>query len=65
MVYPTSVTREAAEEMTGEIFAFTEPLFAYQDYTRDLEFADIDANTRALAEVCLVVFNSNEFLYIY
>lgn len=63
--YPQSVKREAVEEMTGESFTFVEKLVAYKDYTPDIEFADIDANTRALAEVCLVVFNSNEFLYVY
>lgn len=63
--YPQSVKREAVEEMTGESFTFVEKLVAYEDYTPDIGFADIDANTRALAEVCLVVFNSNEFLYVY
>ncbi len=62
---PTEVVREAVEENTGEKFTFTETLFAYQDFVPDLQPADVDARTRALAEVCLVLLNSNEFAYIY
>ena len=29
------------------------------------EPADVTAEVRALAEVCLVLFNSNEFIYVY
>ena len=31
----------------------------------DPEGADVTAEVRALAEVCLVLFNSNEFIYVY
>ena len=31
----------------------------------DLKPSAADANTRALAEICLVLFNSNEFAYVY
>ncbi|HEY1172445.1 MAG TPA: PSD1 and planctomycete cytochrome C domain-containing protein [Verrucomicrobiae bacterium] len=62
---PKEVVREAVEENTGEKFKFTEKLHAYHDFVPDLKPADVDADTRALAEVCLVIFNSNEFAYVY
>jgi len=62
---PKEVLREAVEENTGEKFRFTEKLHAYSDFVPDLKASDLDAETRALAEVCLVLFNSNEFAYLY
>jgi len=62
---PLEVVREAVEENTGEKFRFTEKLHAYQDFVPDLKPSDVDAETRALAEVCLVIFNANEFAYVY
>jgi hypothetical protein len=43
----------------------TERLFGFADYVSDPGLGDVDATTRALADVCLVVFNSNEFIYVY
>ncbi|MCB1225434.1 MAG: PSD1 domain-containing protein [Verrucomicrobiales bacterium] len=63
-VYPTEVVRNAVEENTGEKFSFTETLFAYRDFVPDLQPADTDARTRGLAEVALVLLNSNEFVYV-
>ncbi|TWT55411.1 Planctomycete cytochrome C [Thalassoglobus neptunius] len=63
--YPVEVVREAVDENTGERFEFTEKLFAYQDYIPDLQPHQVDARTRALADVCLVLLNSNEFVYVY
>ena len=62
---PASVTREAVEENTGGKFRFDEPLHACQDFIPDLKPCDVDARTRALADVCLALFNSNEFSYVY
>lgn len=62
--YPRKVVREAVEEMSGERFRFTERLDAYDDFVPDLKTGDVPAETRALAEVCLVLLNSNEFVYI-
>jgi len=62
---PREVTREALEENTGERFSFAESLDAYADFVPDLQPADVDARTRALADVCLVILNSNEFAYVY
>ncbi len=59
------VERTAVEEMSGEEFSFTEVLFGLDDYVYDPGMADVDIETRALAELCLVVFNSNEFVYVY
>lgn len=63
--YPTEVVRRANEENTGEEFTFTETLFEYQDYKHDLQPHDVDVRTRAFAEICLVLLNANEFVYIY
>ena len=63
--FPREVTRSAVEEMTGASFEFKEMLFAFEDYQADPGLADVDAETRALADLCLVVFNSNEFVYVY
>ena len=63
--FPREVERSAVEEMSGAPFTFTEILFGFDEYTPDPAFADVDAETRALADLCLVVFNSNEFIYVY
>ena len=62
---PLEVRRDAVEENTGEKFSFNEKLHASSDFIPDLQPADVDARTRALADVCLVLFNSNEFVYVY
>jgi hypothetical protein len=62
---PLEVSRDAVEENTGETFSFNETLHAYADFVADLQPADVDARTRALADVCLVLLNSNEFAYVY
>lgn len=62
---PLEVLREAVEENTGEKFMFAEKLYANADYVPDLQPADVDAHARALADVCLALFNSNEFVYVY
>ncbi len=58
------VRREAVEENTGEKFSFNETLYANADFIPDLQPADCTAHTRALADVCLVLLNSNEFSYV-
>ncbi len=62
---PTEVVREAIDENTGKPFQFTEQLVAYEDYVPDPSPSDVDPRTRAFADVCLAVINSNEFIYIY
>jgi mono/diheme cytochrome c family protein len=61
---PAEVRREAVEENTGERFIFTERLHAAADFQPDLAPADVPARTRALADLCLVLFNSNEFTHV-
>ncbi|MFN0074858.1 MAG: PSD1 and planctomycete cytochrome C domain-containing protein [Prosthecobacter sp.] len=62
---PLSVKRDAVEENTGEKFSFNEKLPGYTEFVPDLQPAGVDARTRALADVCLVLLNSNEFSYLY
>jgi len=62
---PREVIREAVEENTGETFTFVERLYAYDDFVPDLRPEDTGANVRALADVCVVLFNTNEFIYVY
>jgi mono/diheme cytochrome c family protein len=62
---PQEVRRDAVEENTGEKFSFNEKLHAYTQFVPDLQPADVPARTRALADVCLALLNSNEFAYVY
>ncbi|MBL9115787.1 MAG: PSD1 domain-containing protein [Verrucomicrobiaceae bacterium] len=62
---PIKVRRDAVEENTGEKFSFDENLHAYQDFVPDLQPSDCNVRTRALADLCLVLLNSNEFAYVY
>ncbi|PHR88669.1 MAG: hypothetical protein COA78_36300 [Blastopirellula sp.] len=59
------VVREAVEENTGEKFTFVEQLFSNENFVSDLQPADVNRHTRALSDVCLVILNSNEFVYVY
>ncbi len=63
--YPTEIKRHMFEEMTGEAFEFTEQLDVFKDYVPDAKPWDVSASTRALADFCLVLFNANEFIYVY
>jgi len=36
----------------------------YDQYIADLGKHEVDARTRGLAQVCLVLFNTNEFAYL-
>ncbi|HSH93549.1 MAG TPA: PSD1 and planctomycete cytochrome C domain-containing protein [Roseimicrobium sp.] len=62
---PLEVRRDAVEENTGEKFSFNEKLHAYADFVADLQPRDVTVHTRALADVCLALLNSNEFAYVY
>jgi hypothetical protein len=61
---PTRVVRHAVDENTGETFSFTERLETNEDYVPDLQPCDADPQTRALADVCLVLLNANPFVYL-
>jgi hypothetical protein len=62
---PTEVVREMVEEMTGVNFTWTERLDVYEDYVRDPQPTEVGEATRALADLCLVLLNTNEFMYVY
>jgi hypothetical protein len=62
---PRYVIRQMVEEMTGLKFYWVEELDVYQDFVPDVKAWDVDAKTRALADLCLVLLNSNEFMYVY
>lgn len=62
---PLAVRRDAVEENTGEKFAFNETLHANAEFVPDLQPTDCDPRTRALADVCLALLNTNEFAYVY
>lgn len=62
---PRQIVREAVEENTGERFTFIERLHAVDDFEPDVQPSDVSRRTRALADVCLVLLNSNEFVYVY
>ena len=53
------------EENTGEKFSFREKLHANADFVPDLQPSAVDPHTRALADLCLALLNSNEFAYVY
>ena len=62
---PKTVKREMVEELTGKPFTWEEELDIFAgDYERDLKPWQVGAKTRAWKELALVLFNSNEFLYV-
>jgi hypothetical protein len=63
--YPTKITRSLVEEFSGQTFEYEEWLPVFEEYTADAKAADVDAKTRALADLCLILFNTNEFVYVY
>ncbi len=58
------IKRSVMAEKTGELYDFVEFMPAYNRYEPDLQMANVDARTRALSQVCLVIFNLNEFAYL-
>lgn len=58
------VVREAVDEITGETFSYRELLEQYAEYESELKPWQADPRTRAVADLCLVLLNSNEFLYV-
>jgi mono/diheme cytochrome c family protein len=62
---PGRVKRRMVEEMTGEEFEWEEELDGMRNYQADVKPWDVGPQTRALADLCLVLLNSNEFLYVH
>jgi len=65
VVYPTHVVRSLVEEFTGDAFEFEEILPVFEDYVPDTKPADVTPETRALADLALLLLNANEFVYVY
>ena len=63
--YPTRITRSLVEEFSGKPFEYEEILPVFEDYIPDTKAIDVSPETRALADLCLVLFNSHEFVYVY
>ena len=63
--YPTRIVRSLVEELSGKPFSYEEILPVYENYTPDQKPTDVPPDTRALADLALLLFNSNEFLYVY
>jgi len=62
--YSKKIKRTVMAEKTGEPYDFWEFLPNYETYQSDLQRSEVDARTRGLAHVCLVIFNLNEFSYL-
>lgn len=62
--YDTQIKRTVMAEKTGEPYDFIEHMPAYKTYVPDLQPGQTNARTRGLAQVCLVIFNLNEFAYL-
>ena len=63
--FPTRITRSLVEEFTGDPFEYEEWLPVYEDYEPDARPWEVSPETRALADLCLLLINSNEFAYVY
>lgn len=63
--YPTRVTRSLVEEFSGKPFEYEESLPVFENYQPDVKAWQVEPETRALADLCLLLFNSNEFVYVY
>ena len=63
---PTTVTRSVVEEFSGQAFDYTEWLNVYDgQYVPDRKAWDVKPETRALADLCMVLFNAHEFVFVY
>ena len=56
--------RTVIEEMSGIALHYKEILDT-EDYIPHTKPWDVGPRTRALADLCLALFNSNEFIYVY
>jgi hypothetical protein len=61
---PRQLVRSHIAELTGLRFEFVED-WDLANYEPDLKPSDVPPETRALADVCLVILNANEFIYVY
>ena len=64
VAYPKEITRSLVEEFSGKSFQYREILPIFESYQPDPKPGDVSARTRALADMCLILFNSNEFMFL-
>ncbi len=64
-IYPTEIDQSLVEEFSGQLFSYTEILPVFENYIADKHAADVSPETRGLADFCILLFNSNEFVYVY
>ncbi|MCA9045158.1 MAG: DUF1553 domain-containing protein, partial [Planctomycetaceae bacterium] len=62
--YPMQITRSLVEEFSGQVFEYQEILPVFENYVADRKAVDVGPEVRALADVCLLLLNSNEFIYV-
>ncbi len=61
---PVDIVHNITSELTGERFEFVQPAF-FGPYEHNPHPSEASAETRALADLALALFNSNEFVYVY
>ena len=61
---PDDVVHHKTSELTGERFEFVQPAYTGR-YEHNPHPSDASPETRALADLALGLFNSNEFVYVY
>ncbi|QDV24852.1 PSD1 and planctomycete cytochrome C domain-containing protein [Aureliella helgolandensis] len=62
--YSAKIRRSLVEEFSGEVFEYDEILPAFENYQADTKAGEVSAETRALADMCLLLWNTNEFMYV-
>ena len=61
---PDDVVHHITSELTGEKFEFVQPAYS-GPYEHNPHPSEATPETRALADLALALFNSNEFVYVY
>ena len=61
---PSDVVHHITSELTGERFEFVQPAYS-GPYEHNPHPSEATPQTRALADLALALFNSNEFVYVY
>ena len=61
---PDDIVHHITSELTGEKFEFVQPAYS-GPYEHNPHPSESSPETRALADLALALFNSNEFVYVY
>ena len=62
--YPTRITRSLVEEFSGQLFEYEEILPVFENYQADAKPQEVAPRVRALADLVLLLLNTNEFMYV-